>query len=185
MSTGQEYLTLTWLGVIFQFWLHLGTIILRVTSLTVYISAYNHWIFMVITLKYIGHRYFCDLFRQKMSWKHTRNFICKTNCFCLRFITSIYKKWTIIETSSFFISMDNWHLNRWTKKLVPNTNLDTHIMSKIIFLSLFFFQKQGSSEELLVLKKLIQRKWKTMQSIVTFSFESAKILNFSSEWFFG
>lgn len=142
MSTGQEYLTLTWLGVIFQFWLHLGTIILRVTSLTVYISAYNHWIFMVITLKYIGHRYFCDLFRQKMSWKHTRNFICKTNCFCLRFITSIYKKWTIIETSSFSISIGIWIDEPKNWYPIPIWTLTSWV--KLSFFLFFSFKNKGA-----------------------------------------
>lgn len=43
-------LVLTWLGVIFQFLWRLGTVISRVTSLTVYASLYNHWIFLVIIL---------------------------------------------------------------------------------------------------------------------------------------
>lgn len=47
-------LVLTWLGVIFQFLWRLGTVISRVTSLTVYASLYSYWIFLVIVLHWIS-----------------------------------------------------------------------------------------------------------------------------------
>lgn len=47
-------LVLTWLGVIFQFFWRLGTVIARVASLTVYASVYNQWVFLVITLHWMS-----------------------------------------------------------------------------------------------------------------------------------
>ena len=47
-------LVLTWLGVIFQFLWRLGTVISRVTSLTVYASLYSYWIFLVIILHWVS-----------------------------------------------------------------------------------------------------------------------------------
>ncbi|KAG5678607.1 hypothetical protein PVAND_008268 [Polypedilum vanderplanki] len=47
-------LVLTWLGVIFQFFWRLGTIISRVLSLTVYASVYKKYIFLVIVLHWIS-----------------------------------------------------------------------------------------------------------------------------------
>lgn len=47
-------LVLTWLGVIFQFLWRLGTVISRVTALTVYASLYHHWVFLVIVLHWLS-----------------------------------------------------------------------------------------------------------------------------------
>lgn len=47
-------LVLTWLGVIFQFLWRLGTVISRVTSLTVYAWLYSYWIFLVIVLHWFS-----------------------------------------------------------------------------------------------------------------------------------
>lgn len=47
-------LVLTWLGVIFQFFWRLGTVISRVTALTVYASLYHHWIFLVLVLHWVS-----------------------------------------------------------------------------------------------------------------------------------
>lgn len=47
-------LVLTWLGVIFQFFWRLGTVIARVSSLIVYASVYKHWVFLVITLHWMS-----------------------------------------------------------------------------------------------------------------------------------
>lgn len=47
-------LVLTWLGVIFQFLWHLGTIASRVTALTVYATLYHYWVFVVIGLHWIS-----------------------------------------------------------------------------------------------------------------------------------
>lgn len=47
-------LVLTWLGVIFQFLWRLGTVVSRVTSLTVYASLYGYWILLVIVLHWIS-----------------------------------------------------------------------------------------------------------------------------------
>lgn len=47
-------LVLTWLGVIFQFLWRLGTVVSRVTALTVYASLYHHWIFLVIVLHWMS-----------------------------------------------------------------------------------------------------------------------------------
>lgn len=47
-------LVLTWLGVIFQFFWRLGTVVSRVTALTVYASLYKSWIFLVIVLHWFS-----------------------------------------------------------------------------------------------------------------------------------
>lgn len=47
-------LVLTWLGVIFQFLWRLGTVVSRVTALTVYASLYGYWILLVIVLHWIS-----------------------------------------------------------------------------------------------------------------------------------
>lgn len=47
-------LVLTWLGVIFQFFWRLGTVISRVASLTMYASLYKYWIFLVLTLHWFS-----------------------------------------------------------------------------------------------------------------------------------
>lgn len=47
-------LVLTWLGVIFQFFWRLGTVIARVASLTMYASLYKYWIFLVLTLHWFS-----------------------------------------------------------------------------------------------------------------------------------
>lgn len=47
-------LVLTWLGVVFQFLWRLGTVVSRVTSLTVYASLYGYWIFLVIVLHWFS-----------------------------------------------------------------------------------------------------------------------------------
>lgn len=47
-------LVLTWLGVIFQFLWRLGTVISRVTALTVYASLYHHWVLLVIVLHWLS-----------------------------------------------------------------------------------------------------------------------------------
>lgn len=47
-------LVLTWLGVIFQFFWRLGTVISRVAALTVYASLYHHWVFLVIVLHWMS-----------------------------------------------------------------------------------------------------------------------------------
>lgn len=47
-------LVLTWLGVIFQFFWRLGTVISRVSSLIVYASVYKHWVFLVITMHWMS-----------------------------------------------------------------------------------------------------------------------------------
>lgn len=47
-------LVLTWLGVIFQFFWRLGTVISRVTALTVYASLYKSWVFLVIVLHWLS-----------------------------------------------------------------------------------------------------------------------------------
>lgn len=47
-------LVLTWLGVIFQFLWRLGTVVSRVTALTVYASLYGYWIFLVLVLHWFS-----------------------------------------------------------------------------------------------------------------------------------
>lgn len=47
-------LVLTWLGVIFQFLWRLGTVVSRVTALTVYASLYGYWIFLVLVLHWVS-----------------------------------------------------------------------------------------------------------------------------------
>lgn len=47
-------LVLTWLGVIFQLLWRLGTVVSRVTALTVYASLYGYWIFLVIVLHWFS-----------------------------------------------------------------------------------------------------------------------------------
>lgn len=47
-------LVLTWLGVIFQFFWRLGTVVSRVTALTVYASLYHHWVFLVVVLHWLS-----------------------------------------------------------------------------------------------------------------------------------
>jgi hypothetical protein len=49
-------LVLTWLGVIFQFLWHLGTVISRVVALSLYATVYHFWIFLVLIL-----HWFCML----------------------------------------------------------------------------------------------------------------------------
>lgn len=80
-------LVLTWLGVIFQFMWHLGTVSSRVIALTVYATLYNYWVFLVIGLHWIS------MFLWLMSPKnvfHGERISCTKRAFFSMLIAYVY-----------------------------------------------------------------------------------------------